>query len=123
MRKAMLNVVSRSNSTLVSTSPVYQTEPWGKGDQEWFYNAVLRIRTTASPEELLQYCRQTEAALGSEVKERWGPRKIDLDILFYGEPLADIAPGFIHPVLGKNIKTLLRECADDKEVRKLDDRL
>jgi 2-amino-4-hydroxy-6-hydroxymethyldihydropteridine diphosphokinase len=127
---------------IVTESSVYRTKAWGKTDQPDFYNQVLGIITSIEPEELLQKVLSIESEIGRERKEKWGPRIIDIDILFYEnrivelenlfiphpgipsrrfvlEPLAEIAPDFIHPLLKKNIRTLLKECPDILEVEKL----
>lgn len=127
---------------IVTESSVYRTKAWGKTDQPDFYNQVLGITTDLEPEELLQKVLSIESEIGRERKEKWGPRIIDIDILFYEnkiielenlsvphpgipdrrfvlEPLAEIAPDFIHPLLKKNIRTLLKECPDILEVEKL----
>lgn len=68
-------------------SGVYETAPWGGVEQDPYLNAVVRIRTTLSPDELLQELQVTEAAFGRDRsrEERWGPRTLDLDLLLYGD--------------------------------------
>jgi len=120
-------------------SSVYRTEAWGKKDQPDFFNQVLQVPTTLAPEELLDSINAIEKDLGRIRRERWGPRLIDIDILFYGNsvidtptlkiphpgvpqrrftlvPLAEIAPTFIHPVLAKEVRVLLEECGDELQV-------
>jgi 2-amino-4-hydroxy-6-hydroxymethyldihydropteridine diphosphokinase len=104
---------------------------------------VVKAETDLEPEPLLTYLKQIEAELGREKSVRWGPRLIDLDILFYDDlvidtpplviphprlherafvlvPLADIAPGLNHPVLHKKISDLLAEI-DTQGIVRLDD--
>ncbi len=71
--------------TLVATSSIYRTEPWGKPDQPWFANAVALLRTSLSPRDLLGALQAAEQRLGRTRAERWGPRVIDLDLLLYDE--------------------------------------
>ncbi len=105
----------RSGLDEVRVSPYYRTRPIGVTDQPWFVNAVLVGETRLEPEELLDLCLNVERDMGRVRKDRWGPRVIDVDLLFYGDtrlsterltlphprwsergfvvkPLADIAP-------------------------------
>jgi len=115
---------------VIQASPVYQTEPWGYTNQPAFLNQVAHCETSLSPVELLAYLQQLERKLGRQPTFRYGPRLIDLDILFYDDlvaqyenlvlphpsmaqrgfvlaPLADLAPGLVHPVLQQPIHILL----------------
>lgn len=115
--------------TVTAVSPVYRTEPWGLVDQPDFYNLCLIAQTTLSPTELLTQLKQIEQAIGRTPTVRWGPRLIDIDLLFYNDfvlhaerltiphasiadrafvllPLRHIAPDFVHPVLGQTIEEL-----------------
>jgi len=117
---------------LIQASPVYETAPWGYRDQPDFLNQVIKSETDLSPADLLGFIKQLERKLGREPTFRNGPRRIDIDILFYDDlilhedrlqiphprlekrafvlvPLAAIAPNLRHPVLGCKIKELLEE--------------
>ncbi|HEV2262151.1 MAG TPA: 2-amino-4-hydroxy-6-hydroxymethyldihydropteridine diphosphokinase [Candidatus Rubrimentiphilum sp.] len=82
--------------TLVARSRLYRTKPWGKTDQPDFVNAAAIIETALTPRELLDGLKQLETELGRTPGARWGPRVIDLDILFYGDVQLD-QPGLRIP--------------------------
>jgi len=125
-----------------SKSSFYQTSPIGNIKQECFVNSVVKINTSLNPESLLSYLLGIETEMGRVRKEKWGPRIIDLDLLFYDSlilnkealtiphpelqkrnfvliPLCEIAENLIHPNLKKTIRTLLKESTDDSTVDKL----
>lgn len=116
---------------VINCSPVYETPPWGYEDQPKFLNQVIEIKTGLAPGELLEYVKTIENEIGREETFRYGPRSIDIDILFYDDlvinsppliiphariserafvlmPMAELDPAFIHPVLGETIERLLR---------------
>lgn len=126
---------------LLQVSSIYETEPVGYLEQPWFLNLVAAIETPLAPRALLEFCLHVEQLGGRTRTFPNAPRTLDLDILFFGElvireegliiphpriaerrfvlePLAEIAPGFIHPVLQKSVSVLLRECPDRSAVRK-----
>jgi 2-amino-4-hydroxy-6-hydroxymethyldihydropteridine diphosphokinase len=117
---------------VLAESHVYETPPWGYEDQPAFLNMVIKAETELGPEALLKYLKQLEVELGREQNFRWGPRLIDLDILFYDDltldspplviphprlqerafvlvPLADVAAKYMHPLLRKRVWELLQE--------------
>lgn len=128
--------------TLESKSSLYETAAWGKENQQAFLNQVLLIKTSLSAQEILTQTQTIESELGRIRFEKWGERLIDIDILFIDDtflteenliiphpflhqrkftlvPLNEISPYFNHPVLNKNIRTLLAECSDNLKVIKL----
>ena len=142
-RRAMDRLGDSPGMTLLARSSLYRSEPFGKTDQDWFVNAVVRIDTSLSPEELLQACLSIEQEMGRSRSEKWGPRIIDLDILFYDDlilklegleiphpgipersfvlvPMNEIAPDCIHPQLKKPVKTLLEEIENPQQVKRMD---
>ncbi len=66
-----------------AASSLWRTPPWGKTDQPDFINACAKVSTRLEPREFLELCLQTEKALKRVRNERWGPRSIDIDILFF----------------------------------------
>lgn len=128
--------------TIIKSSSVYKTAAWGKTDQDDFLNQVLEIETFLSPEELMDTLLEIEMDLGRKRLEKYGPRIIDLDILFYDDrvlkserltiphpqiqfrrfvlqPLNELEPELFHPVLKKSIGELLKDCPDLLEVKPL----
>ncbi|HUH99068.1 MAG TPA: 2-amino-4-hydroxy-6-hydroxymethyldihydropteridine diphosphokinase [Anaerolineales bacterium] len=121
---------------IVAESKIYLTPPWGVEDQPSFLNMAVKCETALGPEALLKRLKQGEVRLGRQPSFRWGPRLIDIDILFYDElifksgtltiphphlqerafvlvPLAEIAPGLVHPVLKETIQEMLAGVATD----------
>jgi 2-amino-4-hydroxy-6-hydroxymethyldihydropteridine diphosphokinase len=80
-----LDMLEGDGCRVVSRSPLYQTTPWGDTDQDDFLNGCALVETSLPPHGLLDRCLQVEAALGRSRTRRWGPRIIDIDMLFYGE--------------------------------------
>lgn len=78
------------------SSPIYETDPWGYQDQPPFLNQVLGGVTSLSPADLLEHIKAIEAALGREETFRYGPRLIDIDILFFDDRVVD-EPGLSIP--------------------------
>ena len=121
-------------------SPVYETPPWGFSDQPQFLNQIVEAETDLSPGALLKYLKKIEVQLGRQKIFRYGPRLIDLDIIFYEDkvidsppliiphphmaergfvlmPLADLAPDFRHPILGDSVSDLLSKVDTDGIIR------
>ncbi|MGO9133949.1 MAG: 2-amino-4-hydroxy-6-hydroxymethyldihydropteridine diphosphokinase [Methylovirgula sp.] len=89
IRKALALLESRGVAKLTAISSIYRTPPWGYREQEDFANACALAETFLAPEALLAAVKAIEADMGREETLRWGPRLIDVDILFYGEaPMA-----------------------------------
>jgi 2-amino-4-hydroxy-6-hydroxymethyldihydropteridine diphosphokinase len=83
MAEALGAFDARSDCHVVSVSRLYRTPPWGKTDQDWFFNAAAAIETSLAPHDLLDLCLEIEKSMKRVRIERWGPRTIDLDILAY----------------------------------------
>jgi 2-amino-4-hydroxy-6-hydroxymethyldihydropteridine diphosphokinase len=141
-REAIERIGAAGENKLVGRSSLYRTEPWGNEEQDWFVNAVIAIRTSFDPDGLLQHLKNVEEQLKKKKEERWGPRNIDLDILFFNDeilktpgltvphpflhlrrfvlvPLQEICPDFIHPQLKLSVGELLERTNDEKKVTAL----
>ena len=81
---AIDNIENIPGVDLVKKSSLYETDPWGKTDQDKFLNQVIMIETALGADELLDYLLEIEIKMGRQRLEKWGPRVIDLDILLYG---------------------------------------
>jgi 2-amino-4-hydroxy-6-hydroxymethyldihydropteridine diphosphokinase len=143
--KQASDMIVQQDHILLSASPVYETAPWGPVTQPAFLNQVLKIRTNMQPDDLLNQLLGIEKKMGRIRQEKMGPRLIDLDILFYDsliylseilqiphpllherrfvlQPLADLCPEYIHPLINKPIRQLLIECPDQLDVTRFVDR-
>ncbi len=139
IRKA-IELMKEQGIEIVKESSIYETEPMGYEEQGWFLNSVVKGKTELSPRRVWKRLEKIEKLMGREREIKWGPRIIDLDILFYGDkilngkelqiphselhkrrfvlvPLEEIAPELVHPVLNKSIRELLGELKDNSEVR------
>jgi 2-amino-4-hydroxy-6-hydroxymethyldihydropteridine diphosphokinase len=140
--KAAITLLAQKCGKIEMLSSVYQTRAWGKTDQPDFLNQVIEIKSMLDPFDLLNAIMEIEKQLGRHRSEKWGARIIDIDILYVGatilqsatllvphpgiaqrrfvlEPLCEIAPDFLHPLLNKRNATLLNECLDTLAVTKI----
>ena len=126
---------------IVRTSSFYETEPWLEMKTTWFVNAVVEIKTSLNPQQLLVVCQRIEAKLGRnrEIEGHFGDRTLDIDILFYGNeivnapnleiphkhiqerafalvPMLEVNPDFVHPKLQKTVSELHEELENPEMV-------
>lgn len=108
LREAVRLLGGTPGIEVLRRSSVYETAPVGVTGQPPFLNQVIEVRTTLTPPDLLARALAVEAALGRVRRERWGPRTIDVDILFYGDETLDL-PGLTlpHPRLGERAFVLV----------------
>lgn len=115
---------------VTGVSEWFHTRPIGVEDQDWYINGAVSVKTKMPAQDLLRHLMAIEKDMGRVRVERWGPRTLDLDILLFGEeiideanlkvphprmhlrrfvlvPMAELAPGLVHPALGVSISQLL----------------
>ena len=138
--KLAINKISENKKlNLLQISPVYRTEPWGNKNQDYFFNCAVEVETNINPWNLKSFFQEIETDLGKKIKEHWGERTIDIDIIFYGNkiiyekkliiphprfhlrkfvliPLCDITTELTDPVSGQKIKTLAAETKDENKI-------
>jgi 2-amino-4-hydroxy-6-hydroxymethyldihydropteridine diphosphokinase len=136
------NYIMAAGGDIQLASALYETAAWGKTDQPDFVNQALKVATSQEAPAWLLTLLGIEEKMGRRRGQKYGPRIIDIDILFFNNsilrepqltiphpeiqnrrfaltPLEEIAPFLIHPVLGKSIRELLAECADTLAVKQI----
>ena len=132
IRKALSLIDNSKYIRIIKESNLIETEPWGYTEQDNFINGACSIKTILSPRDLMEFLLSVEKSLDRERKIKWGPRTIDLDIIFYDdlvteddfvtlphprahlrefvlEPINEIAPNKIHPLYKKRVFELLED--------------
>jgi 2-amino-4-hydroxy-6-hydroxymethyldihydropteridine diphosphokinase len=91
LQQAVKLLTESGKVTVVRTSALYETEPWGNKDLDWFVNGVIEVKTKLTPHELLDLCKSTERQMGriNQTVDKYEARIIDIDILFYGDLIID----------------------------------
>ncbi len=129
LRQAVCRIESHSAVSHVSSSRLYSSAPVGASAGDAFFNAALACETQLEPIELLDLLQSIETQLGRTRELHWGPRTLDLDVVFYGDrvltsdrlilphphcwyrrfvldPVADVCPDFVHPLLSCSVRKL-----------------
>ena len=132
LKRAVETLENDTDFKHVKTSKWIKTEPYGGVEQDEFLNGAIEVMTLLTPQALLARLHEIEAQAGRERLVHWGPRTLDLDILFYEdwmvnetdlviphidmsnrrfvlEPLAELAPAYLHPLMKKTVKQMLDE--------------
>jgi len=142
--EAIAEILKVDRNTLLAKSSLYRTQPVGYSSQDWFINGVIKIETDLDAPHLLRSLKTIERQLGRVETFRWGPRTIDLDILFFNQtcietpelqiphprvqqrqfvlvPLAEIDSNLLHPVLIKTVRELLEDLEENQGIERLQD--
>ncbi|RPI63192.1 MAG: 2-amino-4-hydroxy-6-hydroxymethyldihydropteridine diphosphokinase [Ignavibacteriales bacterium] len=140
----LINEIADCNIEKISS--VYETLPFGDIEQDNFFNAVIKISTKLNPQELFIELKKIEQRLGRIIREKWGPREIDLDVLLFNDlifsdeiitlphkgiiyrdfvlvPLIEIEPELIHPVFNKKIVDFVLDLKTKNIINKLSEPL
>jgi len=135
-------LIESSVGHIIARSPIYETAPWGKLDQQAFVNSIISLSTASMPSEVMKKTQEIERVLGRKKIDHWGPRVIDIDIIFYADwlvrkhdlviphpqmqyrnfvlrPIFDIDKNIMHPKLNKTMEELYLDSPDQSEVKKL----
>lgn len=146
LRSAVDYLLESNAIDVILSSSVYESLPYGNHNQHNFYNAAIKIKTSLLPLELFYLLKKTELKVGRQIRERWGPREIDLDILFYDDlilsddiltlphkgihlrdfvllPLIELDKNLVHPLLRTSLTELLNRVKDRTIISKLDETL
>lgn len=142
IKDAIKQIANEIGEVLIRSS-IYETEAWGNEDQPSFLNIALGVETKLTPTEVLNKALEIELELGRVRHEKWGSRLIDIDLIFYDdivldmgaelqiphpqmqyrkfvlEPLAEIAPHYMHPVLKMTVREVLERLRDNLSVSKI----
>jgi 2-amino-4-hydroxy-6-hydroxymethyldihydropteridine diphosphokinase len=132
-----------SIGSVIKKSSIYETEAWGDKDQSNFYNAIIKYNSPKDPRQLLTSIKDIEKLIGRQQTQHWGPREIDIDIIFCQdqtlnetdlkiphpeytrrrfvlEPILEIDEDYSHTGSDNTITEHLMECEDQSSVNKLD---
>ena len=145
--KSAIDLINEiADCKIEKVSSIYETLPFGDIEQDNFFNAVIKILTKLNPQELFIELKKIEQRLGRIIREKWGPREIDLDVLLFNDlifsdeiitlphkgiiyrdfvlvPLIEIEPELIHPVFNKKIVDFVLDLKTKNIINKLSEPL
>jgi 2-amino-4-hydroxy-6-hydroxymethyldihydropteridine diphosphokinase len=141
----LVRAISKLSSigNIVKKSSIYESEAWGHKNQSNYYNAIIKFNSSLPPRELLQSIKRIEKSMGRQPTYRWGPREIDIDIIFCQdhtlnesdlkiphpeftkrrfilEPIKEIDKDYLQSYSDKTITDFLNKCKDQSIINKLD---
>jgi 2-amino-4-hydroxy-6-hydroxymethyldihydropteridine diphosphokinase len=142
LQQARNELAEQKDVKLKNISAIYETEPVGVKEQPQFLNQVVEAETTEEVSVLMKTLKHIEHTIGRTETMRWGPREIDLDLLYYNSivysdetvhvphpeianrrfvlvPMKEIAPTFVDPLRKQTVEELLHRCQDTSTVRKI----
>ena len=143
INKALELLNANEECEVVKVSSMYESKPYGYTEQNNFLNCVAEISTTMNLNDLLKATKEIERQIGRKEREKWGPREVDLDILFFNDmiysddkltvphrdvinrdfvlvPLCEIAPEFVHPGEKKRVCDLNKDTLEKNIISKLE---
>jgi len=146
IKSAIQSIIKLPDCSIERISSVYETLPFGDIKQNNFLNVVIKISTGYEPQKLFTELKKIEINLGRVVRQKWGPREIDLDILFFNDlifsdeiitlphkgiiyrdfvlvPLVEIEPEIIHPVFNKKLSGFITELQTKNIINKFSNSL
>lgn len=146
IRFALNEIDELDSSSIENVSSIYETLPMGEIQQENYFNAVIKIKTKLLPEDLFSFLNSIEKKAGRIKREHWGPRELDLDILFYDDiiysknelviphygvverdfvlvPLIEIEPHLVHPISKVELSELLKNLQTKKVLNKINENI
>ena len=146
LRKSVHILSTNPNIELIDTSRIYKSEAWPDASDPVFYNGMIQVQSDLKALEILYLLQYTEQCFGRVRTVKNAPRILDLDLIVYGDeiieerdlsvphprmhergfvlyPLRDVAPDFVHPVLGLSVDSMIESLVDTQNIEVIEERL